>query len=157
MTSMSDVSEERAAKLIALFEELLSTLPPASAILESARTKVRDGTVVCLKPSNKRAAVFSAHLDDGVPNIVDVSFGTITTFELPTESLLPNSKTFDEILEAVREMGLAVIAGKCTEYFGFLGVRGTIQGADKPLRMATFFHPRLFPKLVRYQPYVSRT
>jgi hypothetical protein len=84
-----------------------------------------------------------------------VSFGSGTTFELPSESKLPNDATFDTLLEGVRAMGLATIAGRCREYFGFMGIRGTIEvGEGNILRCSRFFHPRPIPKLVRYEPYV---
>ncbi len=52
-------------------------------------------------------------------------------------------------------MGIATIAGRCREYFVFMGIRGTIEVIEgNALTSSSFFHPRLLPKLVRYEPYV---
>ncbi len=155
MISIIKASDENASLLMGLFQELLNTLPPGTAALGSQRTKNDDGTIIWLKPTNKYAAEFCAHIEDRNSSLIDVSFGSGTTFELPSESRLPNDATFDMMLEAVRAMGLATIAGRCREYFGFMGIRGTINvGHGNVLRCSSFFHPRLLPKLVRYQPYV---
>jgi len=156
MTTITAAPDELATRLMAVFRGLLEAIPEGIATLGSTRTKKNDGTIVWLKPSNRRAAEFSAHIEDGNSSLVDVSFGTATTFELPVESLLPNDASFETILDTVRAMGSAVIAGQCKEYLGFLGVRGTVQIANqKPLRVTSFFHPRLVPKLVQYAPYVE--
>jgi len=124
-------------------------------MLMSKRTKNDDGTIVWLKPAKERAAEFCAHLEDGNASLIDVSFGSGTTFELPSESRLPADADFDMLLDAVKAMGLATIAGRCWEYFGFLGIRGTIKVSDgNVLRCSSFFHPRLLPRLMRYEPYV---
>jgi hypothetical protein len=155
MISIIDASVENANRLVGLFQELLSTLPPGTATLGSKPTKNNDGTIVWLTPANKHAAEFCAHIDDRNNSLIDVSFGSGTTFELPSESKLPHDATFDMMLEAVRALGLATIAGRCREYFGFMGIRGTIDvGQGNILRCSSFFHPRLLPKLVRYEPYV---
>jgi hypothetical protein len=155
MSSIIKASDENASRLIGLFQELLNTLPPGAAALGSNRTKNDDGTIVWLKPTKKHAAEFCAHIDDRNDSLIDVSFGSGTTFELPSESKLPNDATFETMLEAVRAMGLATIAGRCREYFGFIGVRGTIEvGEGNILRCSSFFHPRPIPMLVRYEPYV---
>ena len=125
MNSTVKTSEKNADRLVGLFQELLSTLPPGTAALNSKRTEHDDGTIIWLKPARKHAAEFSAHVEDRNPSLIDVSFGTGTTFELPLESRLPGDATFEMMLEAVREMGLATIAGRCGEYFGFMGIRGT--------------------------------
>jgi hypothetical protein len=155
MSSIIKASDENANRLRGVFQELLDTLPPGAALLGSKRTKNDDGTIVWLKPARKHAAEFCAHIDDGHNNLIDVSFGAGTTFELPSESKLPNGATFDSTLEVVKAMGLAAIAGRCREYFGFMGIRGTIEiSHGNVLRCSSFFHPRLFPKLLRYEPYV---
>lgn len=155
MISIIKASDENADRLARLFPELLSTLPPETATLGSKRTKNDDGTIVWLKPAKKHAAEFCAHIEDGNNSLIDVSFGAGTTFEPPLESKLPDDANFDMMLEAVRAMGLATIAGRCREYFGFMGIRGTIKVSEgKVLRCSSFFHPRLLPKLVRYEPYV---
>jgi hypothetical protein len=138
-----------------VFQELLNTLPPGAAVLGSKRTKNDDGTIVWLKPARKHAAEFCAHIDDGNNTLIDVSFGAGTTFELPSESKLSSDSSFDMLLEGVRAMGLATIAGRCREYFGFMGIRGTIEVSEhNVLRCSNFFHPRLIPKLLRYKPYI---
>jgi hypothetical protein len=155
MSSIIKAPDENASRVIGVFQELLNTLPPGAATLGPTRTKNDDGTIVRLKPANKHAAEFCAHIDDHFNSLIDVSFGSGTTFELPSESKLPNDATFDMTLEAVRAMGLATIAGRCREYFGFMGICGTIDvGLGNVLRCSSFFHPRLFPKLLRYEPYV---
>ena len=155
MSSIIKSSNENANRLLALFQELLGTLPPKSAALDSRRTKNDDGVIVWLKPANKRSAEFSAHIEDRINSLIDVSFGAGTTFELPWDAKLPNDANFNALLEAVRAMGLATIAGRCHEYFGFLVIRGTIEiSKSNVLRCSSFFHPRLFTKLERYEPYV---
>lgn len=144
-----------AERLLRLFQELLDTLPPGTATLNSKRTERDDGTNVWLKPARKHAAEFCAHIEDRNLSLIDVSFGSGTTFELPLESDLPGDATSEVMLEGVREMGLATIAGRCREYFGFIGIRGTIEvSEDNVLTCSRYFHFRLFPKLVRYEPYV---
>jgi hypothetical protein len=155
MISTIKASDQNAERLVGLFQELLNTLPPGTAILDSKRTQKGDGTIVLLKPTKKGAAEFCAHVEDGNFSIIDVSFGSGTTFELPAESKLPNDANFDMMLEAVRAMGLATISGRCQEYFGFIGIRGTIEVSEgNVLSCSNFFHPRLTPKLKRYEPYV---
>jgi hypothetical protein len=155
MSSIIKVSDENVHRLLGLFQELLNTLPPGTATLGSKRTKNDDGTIIWLKPAKKEAAEFCAHIEDGNNSLIDVSFGAGTTFELPSESKLPNDATFEAMLEAVRTMGLATIAGRCREYFGFVGIDGTIEVSEgNLLRCSSFFHPRLLPKVVKYEPYV---
>lgn len=154
MNSVVENTDEGAERLLRLFQELLSTLPPDTATLNSKRTERDDGTIVWLKPVKKNAAEFCAHVEDRNFSLIDVSFGAGTTFDLPSEFRPPGDVTFDMILETVRQMGLATLAGKCREYFGFLRIRGTIELSDgEILRVSSFFHLRLFPKLVRYEPY----
>ena len=155
MNSPVKISDRNVDRLIGLFQELLATLPPGAATLNSKRTERDDGTIVWLKPAREKAAEFTAHVEDGNRSLIDLTFGTGTTFELPLESRLPHDATFDMMLEAVREMGLATIAGRCGEYFGFIGIRGTIEVSEgNVLRSSRFFYPRVIPKLVRYEPYV---
>jgi hypothetical protein len=155
MISVTKTTDENATRLVRLFQDLLDTLPPGTATMESKRTKDDDGTIVWLKPAKTQAAEFSAHIDDNNNSLIDVSFGEGATFELPSESRLPDDANFDMLLEAVRAMGLATIAGRCREYFGFMGICSTIDVSQgNTLRCSVFFRPRLFPKLVRYEPYV---
>jgi hypothetical protein len=157
MTSINK-APDKLGQLLLVFQELLSGVPPDAATTGYCRTKNDDGTIVWLQPSNQRAARFSAHVEDNNFCLIDVSFGSETTFEFPTESYLADDATFEMMLEAVKAMGMSVIAGKCQERFGFLGIRGTIDvGRQRPLSMTSFLHPRLFPKVVRYQAYVQTT
>lgn len=150
--------DKNAEQLIAMFQALLTTLPPGTATVESRRTKNDDGTIVWIKPSSKRAAVFSAHLEDGHPTLIDIGFGSGTTLELPWEAKLPSDATFETVLKAVRGLALAVVHGRCEERLGFLGIRGTIcVDANDVYRCTHYFYPHLFPRTVRYEPYVDHS
>ena len=143
---MVDLTGERAARLDALFQGLLEEMPPGTASVESRRGKNYVDSVISLKPCNARAAAFWVHIQDEWPG-VDASFGSGTTMEL-------SDKSFDTIVGLVKQLASAVIAGRCEERFGFLGIRGTIRvDATKFCRTTDFFHPRLFPKTVHYEPY----
>lgn len=156
MIPVAKTDNETSSRLAVVFQELLSSVPPGAATIETERTRNDDGTIFWLKPSNKRAAMFSAHIEDGNSSLIDVSFGSTTTFELPTESCLPDDADFTLMLDTVKAMGLAVITGNCREHFGFFGIRGTLQiGEQKPLTMTDWFHMRPLPGLVRYEPYVE--
>lgn len=137
---------------------MLGGLPPGTATVGSKRTEHDDGTVVWLKPSNRFAAEFSAHIEDGNPSLIDVSFGSGTTIELPWESKLPSDATFEMVLGEVRELVLAVAAGRCEERLGILGIRGTIRvDAENVYRSTHYFHARLFPRTIHYEPYSPTT
>jgi len=139
-------SADESGRLLKLFQELLDSLPERTATLESKRTQKDDGTIIRLVPTNPRAAQFGAHTEDGISSLVDVFFGSGTTFELNGD--------VDELLERVRRLALAVISGRCKQRFGFLGVRGQIRLDGEPeYRCTDYFHPRLYPKTVRYEPY----
>ncbi len=142
-------SAEESGRLLKLFEELLDSVPEGTATLGSKRTKNDDGTIIWLTPANKCAAEFGAHSEDGVLSLIDVFFGSGTTFELGCD--------VDEVLNLVRRLGLAVISGRCEERFGFVGARGTIEVDGKPYRVSNFFHLRLFPKTIHYAPYCSES
>jgi hypothetical protein len=147
MSSIVKASGGNANRLREVFQELLNPLPAGVAGLGSKWTNHDDGTIVWLKPARKHAAEFSAHIDDAHNNLIGVSFGAGTTFALPSDSRIPD--------DAVRAMGLATIAGSCREYFGFMGIRGTIEVSENNVvRCSNFFHPRLLPKLLRYTPYI---
>lgn len=146
---MDWTAQDAHARVTQLFQELLGSLPQGTAVVESERTRNDDGTIIRLVPANKRAAQFGAHTDDGHPFLVDIFFGSGTTFELENQDA-------DELTGLVRQLGLAVISGKCEQRFGFLGVRGKIQLNGKAGYRAThYFYPRLFPKTVRYDPYLT--
>jgi hypothetical protein len=135
--------------LMTLFQELLSTLPRGAATVESRRTRKDDGTIIWLTPTNPRAAQFGVHTEDGDHLLVDVFFGSSTTFEL-------ESRDIGELVELVRRLGHAVILGKCEQRFGFLGVRGDIHlDKEHGYRSTHYFYPRLYPKTVRYEPYAG--
>ncbi|MBZ5616646.1 MAG: hypothetical protein LAO23_21775 [Acidobacteriia bacterium] len=142
ITKNADTSE----RLLKLFQELLNSVPEGTATLGSKRTKNNDGTIVWLTPASKSAAEFGAHSEDGELSPIDVFFGSGTTFELNGD--------VDKLLELVRSLGLAVISGRCEQRFGFLGVRGKIRlDGGKVYRCTDYFHPRLYPRTVLYQPY----
>ncbi len=139
-------SVDESGRLLKLFEELLDSLPEGTATLGSKRTQNDDGTIIWLRPANKRAAEFGAHSEDGALSLIDVFFGSGTTFELDGD--------VDELLGLIRRLALAVISGRCEERFGFVGVRGKIRlDSGKVYRCTDYFHPRLYPKTVRYEPY----
>lgn len=147
-------THDDSGRLLELFDDLLNLLPPGTATLESMRTEKDDGTIIRLKPANQRAAEFGAHIEDGGLSLIDVFFGGGTTFELPWEAKLPESADIDAILGIVRGLGLAVIAGRCEERFGLLGVRGKIQVDETNVYRSThYFYPRLYPKTVQYEPF----
>ena len=139
-------SADESGRLLRLFQELLDGLPKGMATLGSKRTKNDDGTIIWLTPVNKAAAEFGAHSEDEGLSPIDVFFGSGTTFEL--------DGNVDKSLDLVRRLGLAVISGRCEERFGFLGVRGKIRADEgKVYRSTGYFHLRLYPKSVRYEPY----
>jgi len=156
MNSVASQPGESANRLVGLFHELLDGLPPETATIGFKRTRNDDGALVWLKPSGQQAAEFSAHIDDEHTSLIDVSFGSGSTFELPCEAKLPSDATFEMVLGVVRDLALAVVAGRCEERFGFLGVRGTIRVDETNVfRCTHFFYPRLFPKTIHYLPYSS--
>ena len=145
---MVNPTGERAACLVALFQGLLEGMPPGTASVESRRGKNYVDSIISLRPCNARAAAFWVHLEDEWPG-VDVSFGSGTTMEFSDTS-------FETIVGLVKQLASAVIAGRCQERFGFLGVRGAIRVDATHVYWATdFFHPRLVPKTVRYAPYLE--
>ena len=140
-------SADESDPLLKLFQELLDSLPAGAAKLGSKRTKNDDGTIIWLTPSNKRASEFGVHTEDGGLSLIDVFFGSGTTFEL-------ENRDARESLEIVRRLGSAVISGRCEQRFGFIGIRGKIRlDGGKVYRCTDYFHPRLYPKTVRYEPY----
>lgn len=141
-------SADQSGPLLKLFQELLSSLPQGAAVLESKRTQNDDGTIIRLVPTNPRAAQFGAHSEDGCHTLIDVYFGSGTTFELENRDL-------GELLGLVRHLGLAVISGRCEERFDLFGVRGQISlDGERGYRCRYFFQQsRLYPKTVRYEPY----
>lgn len=144
---MNSMAQDAHARMLQLFQELFGNLPQGIAAVVSERTQSDDGTIIRLVPTNKRAAQFGVHTEDGQPFLVDVFFGSGTTFEL-------EDRDADKLLGLVRRLGLAVISGKCEQRFGFLGVRGNIQlEGETSYRATYYFYPRLFPKTVRYEPY----
>jgi hypothetical protein len=144
------MAQDAHARVLQLFQELLASLPQGTAVVESERTRNGDGTIIRLVPGNKRAAQFGAHTEDGQPFLLDIFFGSGTTFELENQDV-------DELIGLVRRLGLAVISGKCEQRFGFLGVRGRIRlDGETDCRATHYFYPRLYPKTVRYEPYLMK-
>ncbi|MFZ0808902.1 MAG: hypothetical protein WAN03_22095 [Candidatus Sulfotelmatobacter sp.] len=137
-------AEERIGQLM---RDLLARIPSGSATLSVHRGP--SGMIFQLKPANRDSAAFGVHYD----GCVDVFFGTGTTFELPWESGLPEDADFEAVLQWAKAMGEAVIAGKCKERAGLLGVSGTIWVNGKPFKTANFFHLRLHPTTYRYAAY----
>ncbi len=96
MISVIKTSDENVTRLVRLFQDLLDALPFGTAAMESKRTRNDDGTIVWLKPAKMQAAEFCAHIEDDNNSLIDVSFGAGTTFELPSESRLPDNANFDD-------------------------------------------------------------
>ena len=136
--------EEQVAQVM---HTLLGRLPSGAATLEVKRNS--SGLILYLKPANERSAGFGIHYD----GCVDIFFGKGTTFELPYESGLAKDADLEATLAWAKVVGLAVIAGNCREYAGFLGIRGTVEIDGKPYVVTSFFHFRLFPKTFHYAPY----
>ena len=139
--------EEQVAQVM---HTLLGRLPSGTATLEVKRNS--SGLILYLKPANENSAGFGIHYD----GCVDVFFGKFgKTFELPYESGLPKDADFEATLAWAKVVGLAVIAGNCKEYAGFLGIRGTVEIDGKPYGVTSFLHFRLFPKTFRYASYCA--
>lgn len=101
----------------AVFENLLSELPPGTASLNVYRVPKNDGTIIELMPANPEAASIEVHVDDGA-NYVDFSFGERGgTWELPLEGRYKNADS-RQLLAEVEEMCRAVIAGNCNKSRG---------------------------------------
>jgi hypothetical protein len=146
---MNELPDEKGQRVLRLIQELLADLPDGVASVETRRADDGSGTIVSLTPTNTTSAPFSVHTDDGL-NLIDVSLGTYSTFELSDDS------EFDSALATTRDMCLAVMAGRCEQRFGFFGIRGTIRVDDQRLYCATsYFHFRFLPKVVFYEPYCA--
>jgi len=147
---------ESVDRLAKVFEDLLNTIPRGSATIQRSRTPANDGTLLWLKPSNPEAAEFSAHIEDNNSSLIDVSFGSGTTLELPIEANLPEEASFGDMLQVVRELGAAVVAGRCHERFGWLGIKGTIcVDAQSTYHSTRYFHLHLMPRTVHYRRYCN--
>jgi hypothetical protein len=153
VTKSADIPDKDGRRVAQLFEDVLATLPAGAATLETRRTHDDRATIITLKPSNKKSSAVSVHMEDG-GKFVDVSLGELTTLEFPWEAHLPKDPSFDLVLEEMKKICLAVIAGHCEHRFGFLGIRGTIRVGGEVYRCTHFFYPRLCPKTVRYEPYL---
>jgi hypothetical protein len=128
---------------------LLHGLPTETATLHSELTQKGDGTIIRLTPSNKHAAQFGVHTDEGSLCIIDVCFGSGGTFELDGD--------VNDSLELVRRLGLAVISGRCEQRFGFLGVRGKIRlDGGKVFWLHRLFSSEVVSKTMRYEPYYQQ-
>jgi hypothetical protein len=156
MTSVAKTPAKNADRLVELFHQILNGLPMGTATVVTERTKNDDGTIVWLKPTNQRASEFSAHVEDCHPGLIDVSFGSRTTLELPWEAKLPSETTFETMLAMVRDMAYAVVAGRCEERFGLLRIRGTIHiDAEHSFHCTYILEPHVFPRTVHYEPYLG--
>jgi len=145
---MANPHGERESRLVALFDHLLKGMPCGTAWVECRRGENYIDSIISVKPSNARSAAFWVHIAEVWPGI-DVSFGSGTTIRF-------NDRNFDTIVGLVRQLASAVIAGRCDERFGFLGIRGAIRvDAENLYYSIDFFHPRLVPKTVCYVPYVE--
>ena len=154
MTMSVTIPDADGKRVLQVFEEILATLPEGTARVEVRRTQDDTATVITLKPSNKKSSSLSVHREDGGGECVDVSLAGLTTLEFPWEAHLPKSPSFDLVLEKIRKICLAVVAGHCEHRFGFLGIRGTIRVGEEVYRCTHFFYPRLRPKTVHYEPYL---
>jgi hypothetical protein len=118
--------------LIALFQRLLGEMPPNAASLEVRRVgRSKEGIQVILTPRNPGAAALWAHAEKGL-HLVDFGFGDWSnTWELPIEGRNPKARK-EELLQEVRELCKAVIAGNCSYERGFLSRTASIQVEGRP-------------------------
>jgi hypothetical protein len=124
------------AELTALFEQLVSELPPGTATLNLRQLPRNAGTVIELNPTNPAAADFGVLCDD--VDVFNFSFGPISTWEFPYERRYRNGEK--DVLKEIEEMSRAIIAGRCEvtrRWFSMTGriyVEGyTYQVTDMPM------------------------
>lgn len=143
--------------VIALFQHLLADLPPNAASLEVRRVgRSKEGIQVTLTPRNPGAAVLWVHAEKGL-QLIDFGFGDWNNaWELPVEGTNPKAGK-EELLQEVRELCKAVIAGNCKYERGFLSRTASIQVEGKrPYRVTDIPIFRTRPPLHGtrlYEPY----
>ena len=112
-----------------------------------------------LKPQNPAACTLSVHGEDGL-EAVDFSLGDYgPTWELPIEGDNPRANKH-EVLQEVREMCQAVIAGNCKHKRGFLSITGSIHIGERRYRITDLLVFRPVPPLhgtKNYEPYFLRS
>ncbi len=97
------------AELTALFERLVSELPPGTTTLKVREAPPGSGaTVIELIPTNPAAAHFGIHCDDF--EVFSVGFER-SQWEFPYERRYRKGEK--DVLTEMEEMSRAVIAGKC--------------------------------------------
>ena len=143
--------------LVDLIRRLSSELPPNTASIEIKRHEQEgDGVSVVLKPQYPSSAVLSVHAVNGL-EAVDFSFGDYgPTWELPIEGHYRQASK-QEVLQEIREMCQAVIAGNCKHKRGFLSITGTIQVGERRYKIKDLLVFRSVPSLhgtKSYEPYV---
>jgi hypothetical protein len=118
--------------LVAQFQQLLAEMPPDAASLEVRRVgRNKEGIQVTLTPGNPGAAALWAHAEKG-RHLVDFGFGDWSnTWELPIEGRNPKAGK-EELLQEVRELCKAIIAGNCRYERGFLSRTASIQVEGRP-------------------------
>ncbi len=135
MSRSSDEYSNIEEELVELLNRLLAELPPNVASLEVKRARSNgEGVVVVLKPQNQASAAVVAHAENG-HGVVDFSFGEYgPTWELPIEGDNPEANK-KELLQEIREMCRAVVAGNCKHKRGFLSITGSIQACGRAYRV----------------------
>ncbi len=145
--------------LVALFERLLAEMPPHVASLEVRRVgRNKEGLQATLTPRNPGAASLWVHAEKGV-GLVDLGFGDWdNAWELPIEGRNPKAGK-EELLQEVRELCKAVIAGNCRYERGFLSRTASIGVEGGPPYRVTdipVFRTRPHLRRIRcYEPYTS--
>lgn len=146
-------------ELVALFERLLSELPPNTASLEMRRVgRNAEGLLITLKPQSPDAASAWAHTENGL-HVVDFGFGNWeSTWELPTEGDNPKADKW-ELFQEVEDLCKAVMNGRCEHKRGLLSITGSIHARNRTYRVTDMFVLRAKPPIrgtYTYGPYVPR-
>jgi hypothetical protein len=142
-------------EVTALFNQVLTQLPVNTGLVRAE--KKGDGTTVRLTPRNEAAASIWAHVINGL-DVVYFGFGEFgNTWELPIEGYSNGGK--QELLQEIKEMCFAIIAGNCSHRRGILSVTGEIRLGSRKYRLRDLLE---FPRSLRiwevrnYAPYVGR-
>jgi hypothetical protein len=105
-----------------------------------------------LVPRTPNAASITLHIESPL-DLVDFSFGEFSpTWELPTEGRNP-AATEEELLQELKEMCRAVIAGQCEHKLGLLSVSGTVRISGQPSTVTDWFVPHIVSRRVQYSSY----